>query len=199
MSWKKKKESRTGKRGGEGEDSRNCNMSMTAWTKTIAHLTLWLFTFISIFPFSEDRNLLHHTQCCTSLTSTNHRKAFSAMICWVQGQLVSSHPAVRSFHSLSSGTTAVCWLRTLAETDQLVILYFGFPVGYLQRLWMLLGLRHFWRNFSKTIAFYVCVVFFICFFLCLSFVISPLNVFIHFTKRHLLLQVLCTTSSNTSS
>lgn len=136
---------------------------MSAWTQTLAHLTM-AFHFHKHFPFQWGQkmyagNLLRHTQCCTSLASTKAQKGLQC------NDLLSARSAgiaVRSFRSLSSGTTAVCWLRTLAETDQLVILYFNFPMGYLTTPPNAAGFEAFlktflWNNsifFNSIILFY---------------------------------------------
>lgn len=76
-------------------------MSVTPWTQdtlTSDHMT---FHHKHFHFHSEDRNVMLETGCVytqsyTSLTSMKPQKALGAMICRVQGQLLSCHPAVRS-------------------------------------------------------------------------------------------------------
>lgn len=109
-------------------------------------------------------NLLCHTQCCTSLTSTKPQKGpqcndlLSARSAGIQPPCCKKLQKSFLRHNSSVLTKNTCWNRSTCHS-----LLWGtsaFPWDVSQCLWMLLGLRHFWRYFRETMAFYVCLFFF---------------------------------------
>lgn len=118
----------------EEEDRGNINDLMDTDTRSSDHRTF----HHKHFHFQRGQNIytgnwLRHTEVYISnLHETTESPQCSDLLSARSAAI--QPPAVRRFRSLSSGTTAVCWLNTLGETDQLVILYFEvlcFPMGHL--------------------------------------------------------------------